>query len=422
MPSIIFINKYFAPDHSATSQILTDLATHLAASRFDVDVVTSRQTYGNPNAELPETATLDGVRIHRLTTSRHGRSSLTGRGLDTLSFYRTASRKVRELAHPGDVVVAKTDPPLLSIPIGRAAAARGALVVNWLQDLYPEVAGELGVRVLRGPAGAALARLRDRSLRAAAMNVAIGDRMAARLRGRGIPAARVRVIPNWADEEAIHPVAPEANRYRDELGLRDAFVVGYSGNLGRAHEIDTLLGAAEKLQGTTGIAFLFIGGGHLRGALEAEVRRRGLRGFVFRDYAPREMLSESLTVADVHFVSLRPAMEGLIVPSKIYGIAAAGRPVIAVAAKDGEIGALVARHRFGVPVAPGDASGFADAILALRDDGELRSEMGRNARTVVNGPFAKREALRQWRSLLTELAPALPPVKREPFPAERRKG
>lgn len=404
MPRVIFVNKYFAPDHSATSQILTDLATYLGGAGFTVEVVTSRQTYDNPSADLPEQGELGDVRIHRVLTTRRGRSSLAGRSLDYLSFYRAASRTVRDLVRPGDVVVAKTDPPLLSIPIGRVAAARGALLVNWLQDLYPEVAVELGVRILPGPARSVLAKLRDRSLRRAAMNVAIGQRMADRLRGRGIAEAQIHVIPNWADDEAIHPVPREANCLRRELGLGEAFVIGYSGNLGRAHEIDTLLGAAERLRDQTDVAFLFVGGGHLRSALEAAVKARGFRRFVFRDYAPREALSESLSAADVHFVSLRPEMEGLVVPSKIYGIAAAGRPVIAIAAAEGEVAALVAHHRFGLIVRPGDSAGFAAAITSLRDDAGLRIEMGRNARALVDGVAAKRAVLSRWRSLLTEIA------------------
>src|SRR6266436_4783290 len=165
---VIFMNRFFFPDHSATSQILSDLAFHLAGCGIDVHVVTSQQRYHDPHAHLPEAESIDGVGIHRISTTRFGRSALIGRGFDYLSFYAAAFRSVLAWAKPGDVLVAKTDPPLLSVAAMQAAKRRGLLLVNWLQDLYPEVAMALGVPVVKGPLGRAFLELRDAALRAAA--------------------------------------------------------------------------------------------------------------------------------------------------------------------------------------------------------------------------------------------------------------
>ena len=401
---VIFLNRFFFPDHSATSQILSDLAFHLAGCGIDVRVVTSRQRYDDPAADLPAAEWVAGVRIDRVSTTRFGRSALIGRGFDYLSFYRSAQRSIAAWARPGDVLVAKTDPPLLGVAVMRTAARRGLHLVNWLQDLYPEIATALRVPFVGGPPGRALGRLRDASLRAAAANVVVGHGMAGTVRRRGIPEARIRIVPNWCDDEAIRPVAPEHNPLRRDWGLCDRFVVGYSGNLGRGHEFETFLEAAQRLRDDPGFCFLFIGGGNKSAELANAVRARGLRHlFCFRPYQDRKLLGLSLSVADVHLVSLRPELEGLMVPSKLYGIAAAARPIIAVTARDGEIAQLVERYRCGGVVEPGNAALLADTLRELcADRGRVR-EMGRRARAMLDARFTRRQGLERWRNLVEQL-------------------
>ena len=237
---LIFLNRFYAPDHSATSQMLTDLAVALAGQGQRVQVVTSRERYLDAGARLSARETLQGVEIHRVWTSRFGRSGLAGRAVDYLSFYLSAAWRLRRLARPGDLVVAMTDPPLLSVLVRWALVGRRVRRVNWLQDLFPEVAVALRVRLAGGAVGRVLQGWRDVSLRSAALNVVIGERMAERLRAVGVAPARIRVIHNWADGAAIRPLDPATNPLRRAWGLEHAFVVGYSGNLGRAHEVATV--------------------------------------------------------------------------------------------------------------------------------------------------------------------------------------
>lgn len=405
MPRFIFLNRYFHPDHSASSQLLSDLAFELAGAGHDVCVVTSRQRYDAPQAQLPERETVRGVDIRRLATTRFGRSAIVGRGLDYLSFYASMRRAVLALGRPGDVLIAKTDPPLLCVPALRAARRRSLRLVNWLQDLYPEVAVELGVPLLRGPVAAVLARLRDAALRAAAANVVVGERMAEKVRGRGVAPERIHVIANWCDDERIRPVAPADNPLRHEWGLADRFVVGYSGNLGRAHEFATVLAAAECLRADERIVFLLIGGGHGFDELARSVAARGLaRSFRFMPYQDTARLALSLGVADVHWVSLKPELEGLVFPSKLYGVAAAGRPVIAIAAPDGEIARLVRAHDCGFAVAPGDAEGLAAILTRAAADRAGLAAMGARARAMLDARFTRRQALARWRAVLEQVA------------------
>jgi glycosyltransferase involved in cell wall biosynthesis len=412
MTRLIFVNRYFSPDHSATSQILSDLTFHLAGIGHEVHVIASRQIYDDPGAALPAHETLNDVKVHRVASTRFGRATLPGRSFDYLSFYRSVRRCLDETAGRGDMVVAKTDPPLLSVALAPMLRRRQARLVNWLQDIYPEIATVLAVPLIRGPIAVALTALRNRSLREA--DATAGERMARRVETLGVAPARIHVIPNWCDDTTIRPVPPEKNPLREAWQLVDRFVVGYSGNLGRAHDFETVLAAAEQLRNEPRIVFLMIGGGKQFEHLVRSVRDRGLAGsFRFQPYQPQDLLPLSLSVADVHWLSLVPRLEGLIVPSKFYGIAAAGRPIVMIGDHEGEIARLVRQHRCGIVVAPGDAATLADALQGWSNSPEIAAEMGARARQMLDAQFSRRQALEQWSRLLDRLdaaasrAPAL---------------
>jgi colanic acid biosynthesis glycosyl transferase WcaI len=384
---VVFINRYFPPDHSATSQMVGDLAFFLARRGHDVVTIASRQRYDDARARLAGRERVGGVDVVRVATTRFGRGFLPGRALDYATFYVSAFVALLRRARRGDVVVALTDPPLISVVAALACALRGARLVNWVQDLFPEVATALG---MRGPG--LTRRLRDWSLRRAAMNVALGEQMAERIRARG---ARATVRHNWADA-ALHPVARASNALRGQWQLGDAFVVAYSGNLGRAHEFATIGAAMRRLGDNAGINFLFVGSGAQLDAVRSEAGGNAL----FAPYQPREALSESLSAGDAHLVSLQPQLEGLIVPSKFYGILAVARPVIFVGAAGGELARLITAHGLGYVVAPGDDAALARAIEELAADPERAAAMGRRGRALYDERFAPEIALAEWERIL----------------------
>jgi len=401
---IWFVNRFFYPDHSATSQIVSDLAFHLAGRGRQIGVIASRGVYDDPQVVLPAFENHGGVAIHRVARARFGRSKLLGRATDYVGMYGAFAAATARLTRAGDCIVVKSDPPMLSAAIAPVARAKRLTQINWLQDLYPEVALGLGLKALQ-PVAPLLAAARNASLKFATFNVAIGERMSDRLKRCGAPPERIRIIPNWCEDEAIRPLPRQPNRLREAWGLQDKFVVGYSGNLGRAHEYSTLLDAAEQFRDDPDIVFLFIGGGHLTGTLKSEVERRGLASiFQFRPYQEERLLPLSLSVPDVHWISLRPEMEGLIVPSKFYGIAAAGRPTIAVCDPAGEISTLVERHDCGMVVKPGDGAAFAAAIRPIMRDPKRGAEMGGNARDMLDRSFSRLSCLRKWEDVFATSA------------------
>lgn len=402
---LIFVNRFFYPDQSATSQLLTSLASSLSAQGWDVHVVTSRLEYDNPDAALPARATHNGVHVYRVWTSRFGRAWLPGRALDYLTFYSSAAWRLWRLARKGDIIVAKTDPPMLSVVGAAVASLRRARLVNWLQDIFPEIAQVLRMRAIRGVVAELLCNLRDWSLKRARANVVLGKRMHRHVLETGIEPFRVHTIPNWECGCTIQPVAREDNDLRREWSLADRFVVGYSGNMGRAHDFNVVLDAAERLR-TTGIVFLWIGDGSQRAWLQEEACRRGLDNFIFKPYQPRERLAQSLSVPDVHLISLLPAMEGLIFPSKFYGVLAAGRPGLFIGDLEGDVAAELYKHRCGYSIGPTDTGALAACIKHLSADAENCRSMGMRARHAFTTLYDEQLAVGRWERLLQHVEEA----------------
>jgi len=404
MQQIVFLNRFFYPDHCATSLLLSDLAFHLAGLGHRIHVIASRQLYDTTDTCLPAQEFINGVQVHRIPTTRFGRSGLLGRSIDYLSYLSSASRCAKSLARPGDIIVAKTDPPLMSMLAMQVVRRTGAQLVNWVQDLHPEAAARMFVPSFPCALDGLITTIRNPSLRGARVNIAVGEHMANKIRSYGIAADRIEVIHNWSTDANLSPVKHGENPLRGEWRLNDKFVVGYSGNLGRAHEFETVLATAEELRQTRDIVFLFIGGGHHFKKLAARVKQRGLdHKFQFRPYQSQELLKYSLGVADIHLVSLRPEFEGLIVPSKFYGAAAAGRPVIAIGSADGEIGRLVKKYEIGITVEQGEAKRLSQELVFVAKNREWAVAAGRRARAMLDTHFSRQHALSRWQEVLEPL-------------------
>ncbi len=413
---LILVNRYFFPDESATSRMLTSLGRSLANHGWSVHVLASRSLHNDSSVRLAERETVEGVEVHRLRTTAFGRGWLPGRAIDYATFHLAIMWHLLRLARRGDLCIVCTDPPLISVTALLPMWLRGFVLVNWLHDLFPEVAVELGI----GSRDGALARmalwLRDLSLRGAPVSVAPIQRMTKYLEHRGIPADALVTINYWSDGDAVLPVDPDRNALRKEWGLGDRFVVGYSGNFGRAHDFSTFLDAAARLRDHGDIVFTFVGGGHQKGAIEAAVAERELSNVLLKPLQPRERLAEALGVPDLHLISLVPTMEPFIVPSKLYGILAAGRPAAFVGDLSGEIAMVLRAGHCGRSVPPGDNKGLAEIILELARDAELRRRLGRNARAFFEAHYTEAKGTAAWQQVLGGVVrPVSAPV---PDPAE----
>lgn len=392
---IIAVNRFYAPDHSATAQLLTDLAEALVGAGRSVTIITSRLRYDDPLARLPESERVNGVTVHRVWSSRFGRATLIGRSIDYLTFYVSAFFAMLRDVHANDTLLVETDPPLISVPAAIATRLKRARLVNWCQDLYPETAAALGLRWAAGFVGGVLRALRNWSLNQAETNVVLCEAMRVHLSAQGVSATRLRVIHNWADA-AIAPLC---------RGDDGPLLITYSGNLGRAHDVDAIIKLLESTRDIPGIVYRFVGGGTGTDRLQHAVRELGISNVTFEAYAPRSRLSESLANADLHLVSLAAVCEGLIMPSKIYGIMAAGRPTIFLGSPNGAVARILAEHDAGITLDSARPDTYGSTIRALLGDGDRLAEMSANARRAFEAEYSAECALSAWKSTLrVELA------------------
>jgi colanic acid biosynthesis glycosyl transferase WcaI len=403
---ICFFNRSYWPDQAATGQLLTELAEDLVARHgCEVTVVAGRPLHSAREVGAHRGAvtreTHNGVTILRANGTRLAPARFAGRAANYLTYFACAALAARRIGRP-DVVVSLTDPPMLGLAARRAARRTGARFVFLCEDIFPEVAAlledfhnELVNRTLD--------RINRSLLRDADAIVALGDRMRRRLvEEKGADPSRIAVIHNWADCEAITP-RPKDNAFAREHGLHDRFVLMHSGNVGMSQNLDVLVAAAEKLASKERLVIAIVGGGARLGALEADVARRGLKNVRFFPYAAKARLHESFASADAFLVALKPGIEGYIVPSKVYGILAAGRPYIAALDPTSEPAAIVRDYGCGLLARPGDADALAAAIAAMYDDPSATRLMGQRARAAAL-QFDRRAAVAQYYELFTRIA------------------
>ena len=406
MRPVFFLNRYAWPDDSATAQLLTDLTRDQVARGHAVTVLTSRQLYRDAQAALPPEEANEGVAIARLWSTGFGRDHLWGRAVDYLSFYLSAFLFLLLRIPRGALLISLTDPPLITIVTALPCWLKHIRQLHWSQDVFPEIvsavqrpgkAVSLALEVLR--------RLRNTSLCGDVHIAAIGDDMREHYRRNGIPDARIHVLPNWSSGEMVFPVEPKDNPLRRSWGLEDNFVLGYSGNLGRVHDYQTFVEAAQILISTVpNIRFLFIGSGalqqRLKDALPASLRHHT----VFQPYQERALLSQSLSVPDLHWISLQPDCTSLVFPSKFYGVIAAGRPSLFVGATRCELARTLQSHQIGAAVEQGDAAAFARAVAHFAGEPTTVKSMGRAARKFFETHYDQPLAQSRWNALIARLA------------------
>lgn len=403
---ICFFNRSYWPDQAATGQLLTELAEDLVARHnCEVSVVAGRALQAD-REEVRQVRpvhleTRGGVTIFRANGTRLRPRRLAGRAANYLTYFASASIAGMRVGRP-DVVVALTDPPIVGLAALQTARRAGARFVFLCEDIFPEVAA-----LLEGFHSAAanltLDRVNRYLLRHADAVVALGDRMRRRLvEEKGADPSRVSVIHNWADCEAIVP-GPKDNAFSRAHGLADRFVLMHSGNMGLSQNLDVLLEAASRLADKDRLVIAIVGDGAKRDWLERTTASRRLTNVRFFPYQAKTLLHESFAAADAFLVSLKAGIEGYIVPSKLYGILAAGRPYIAAVDPSCEVAAIARDYGCGLLTEPGDPDALAGVIATMYDDPATTRAMGQRARSAAL-QFDRRAAVRAYYDLFVRVA------------------
>ncbi|HZB78266.1 MAG TPA: glycosyltransferase family 4 protein [Actinomycetota bacterium] len=396
---------HFEPDVAPTGAVMTRIVHELAARGHRLEVFTSlpwyrehriEPAYGGRMVRYEDTPWGRIARIHPFPTS--DKRNLVRRAA-AYAGYSTLATAIGMRGGPVDGVLAMSPPLTLGLTGWAIAKRRGAPLIFNVQDVYPDVAVELGM--LTNARVIALARRLERICyeRADAVTVLSEDVMenvTTKTRSR----TRVREIPNFVDTNTITP-RPKDNAYRREFGLSDKRVVMYAGNVGLSQSLDLIIEAAAALAYEEDLVFVINGGGAARAALER--RAEGMPNVRFVDIQPPDRLPEVLAAADLHLVPLRRGLARSSVPSKTYSVMAAGRPQLASVDRGSEITRLLERSGGGVSVAPEDAEAFTKALRDLLDAPERMEEMGRAARSFVEGWASPAAVARSYEELFEEL-------------------
>jgi colanic acid biosynthesis glycosyl transferase WcaI len=404
---ILVLCPHFAPDVAPTGEVITSITRELAARSHRVHVVTALPWYRHHRIEdgwdgrLVRTQSTDWGRITRVHPFPTDKTNIPARAMAFGGFTALTGLTAAISRPRPDVVLAMSPPLTLGLAGWAAARLRRAPFVFNIQDVFPDVAVELGVIT-----NAALIRVaswleRFTYLRSDAVTVLsddLRDNVAGKV-GAHHP-ERVRVIPNFVDTEHIRP-APRENSYREQYGLSGKTVVMYAGNVGFSQSLDLILDAAAALAHEPDLVFVINGGGSARAELER--RAGGAANIRFIDMQPKDRLPEVLAAADIHVVPLRRGLGRSSVPSKMYSILAAGRPIVASVDPGTEVARVVEQAGAGLAVPPDDPEAFTKAVARLvadRDDGE---RMGRAGRAFVERWASPPAIAEKYESLFEEL-------------------
>ncbi|HRU04723.1 MAG TPA: glycosyltransferase family 4 protein [Candidatus Brocadiia bacterium] len=385
---VLLLNQFYPPDTAATGQLLADVASHLASLGHDVHVLCSAGQYAG--GVVADAGGEPGVTVHRVGATSRGRATSFDQLCDWASFHALTHLRITRLGR-FDACLALTTPPFIALAALRLQRMWKTRVVLWSMDVWPEIAEVVGIlrpgslpsRVLRGVA-------RHIYRRADAI-ISLGPRMSERLVEAGAPAGRVTVVHNWAPGESVTP-----QPFPDGV-----FTVMYSGNMGPGHDMDTILSAARLLRDNPSVQFLFAAHGKRRAALEAQARQEGLTNIRWTDPCPLSGLSRSLGQAHAHLACLSPEAEGLMVPSKVYGILAAGRPALMAGSTQGDLSILLRQSGGGLSAGHGQARELAGVILRLQADPDQARRMGAAGRSYYEQHLCQRRGAAAVAAVLT---------------------
>jgi colanic acid biosynthesis glycosyl transferase WcaI len=392
---ILLLNEYYPPDTSATAKMAALVAETLA-KHHQVTVVAGRPSY-DPDEFYPfawlRTDQRNGVTVERVGSTAYPRHKMRRRVSNYLSYLALAVP--RALALRADVVMAMTDPPFAGLAGALVARLSGRPFVYNIRDLYPDMA--VGGDIVRpGKWVQRWEKMHRSALNQAARVIVLGDDMRDRILAKGVAPEKVVVVRDGATPPGTMP-APGDPLVTD-LRCGFPFVVLHAGNLGFYGAWGTLVKAAEMLRNEN-TGFVFVGDGAQRTSIANSAN--GASNVRFLPFQSVEKIPHVMMAGDLHVVTVRRGLEGVVVPSKLYSTLAAGRPVLAVAPKQCDAARIVVESGCGVTADPDDPAEVAAVIRSLRDKPEALAEMGRRAREVA-AKYARVDELNRFVPILEE--------------------
>lgn len=398
------VSELYYPETTSTGHSITGIAEGLA-EQHDVRVICAQPTYANRGIIAARHEQRNGVTITRCSGTRFDKDRLALRAINTVSFGLAAFFQALIAVRRRDRVLVLTNPPLLPFLLLLACRLRGAHMTLLIHDLYPDVLFQTGMLRSESWIGRLSLRATRLLFEHCAQIVVLGrDMQRAVVRRAPVAAGKVRVIPNFAGLNEIQPKPQRESIVAREHGLAGSFVAQYLGNMGRTHDIESIVAAAEQIGPAAGVEFLMGGWGAKRPWLESHLAGAELSHVHLVRACSRAELTEYLSAATIALIAFLPGMAGLSVPSRLYDIMAAARPVIAMCDADAELALVLEEERIGWVVQPGDVRGLAQLLVRLAAGEAPLEEMGQRARRVAEAKYSRAAIDRQYARLFA--APA----------------
>jgi glycosyltransferase involved in cell wall biosynthesis len=387
----------------STGHILTELLLELSARGLKSSVVCAQPTYYSRDI-LKRRIDHRGIDIIRTSNTQYDKNSSKGKILNSASFLLHAMALSLKLGIEGPVL-AVTNPPFLGVLGPILKRLKGRCFILIIHDLYPDIAVNMGYLKAGSPVTTLWKLVNQWVFRKASFIVVLGRDMKELLRSRlpGKEGAKVVYIPNWADPMIISPIGRAENPLIKSLGLENAFIVQYSGNMGLTHDMETIVEAAHELREDNATHFVMIGGGGKLEKIKGMARGYELSNMTFLPYQPRENLKNSLGASDVSLISLEEEAQGLSVPSKLYGAMASGRPIIANVPGDSEVAMTLREFNCGIVTRPKDVAGMVNAIWSLKSNEAERKAMGERAYKAFLENFTVQKCADQYYKLIEQI-------------------
>ncbi len=398
------ITEFFPPDYAATGQLIEELVRNLEQLGLNVEVFTGQPGYAFGVSQAPCVEQFGQLRVQRSRSAKFWSGRVRGKAINGVLFTLRAALHILGSLRRHDVFLLTSAPPFLPIVGYLAHLLFGISYVCLIYDIYPDIAIALGVI----PNHHWLARfwrsVNRQIWRSSKGIVVLSPAMKERLVAMCPEVAdKVSVIHSWGDPEQILPIAKTDNWFSRKYNLCNKFTVVYSGNIGRCHDMETILAAAKQLQAEP-IQFVCIGGGPKRQGLIQEVNRLGLNNFLFLPYQDKHVLPYSLTSGDLSLVSVEAGLENLVAPSKLYPVLAAGRPVAVICPKHSYLTELITNAKCGASFENGDSHNLTKFIRQLARDQELTEHMGRSARQYLQLHFTPEIIAKQYLQVIIRSA------------------
>lgn len=407
---LFVVTQFYPPDYAPTGQLIQELASCLASPNNLVKVFTGQPGYAYKQKVAPPIEYANGIAVQRTRATQIWTRRIRGKLVNGILFFLRTGIFLFKNTKKGDKILFTTAPPFLPL-LGYFLKKFKKISYSCLiYDLYPDVAVKLNVVSARNLLVKLWNFLNKKSWSKADQIIVLSSSMRQTILAKYPQfSQKISVIHNWADPSFIVPIAKAENWFAKKYDLVNKFTVLYSGNMGRCHDIETILEAAVQLQQEP-IQFIFIGGGAEYKICLDTVEKWGLENCLFLPYQDREVLPYSLTACDLSLVSLKPGMEGIVAPSKFYSMLASGRPIAAICEKHSYLREIINQANCGIAVENGDGVGLSQFIRQMASNPELAKKLGQASRLYLLSNFTPEIIAQQYLKVL-KLQPDVEPDK-----------